>query len=153
MGDLISLAKKRQRSDQERAGQERQRKIQAVRRVLQCTQCAAKCEKCGAGISPREGVAGEGVSQKEGASRREAEENKRLRIPYQLCEDCGDEYLDYIERLKGKGDPAQYWHNDAWMRIWRAWIDYQGAIDQYLKSKEFERLLNELRKTSDHSTE
>jgi hypothetical protein len=136
MGNLISLAKKRRRSDREKASQNRQRKIQAVRRVLQCTQCAAKCEKCGAGISS-------------GAS----DEEKRQRIPYQLCEDCGDEYLDYIERLKGKGDAGQYWHNDAWMRIWRAWIDYQGAVDQYLKTKEFERLLDELRTTSDQSTE
>ena len=147
MGKLISLAKKRQRSDKEKAGQERQRKIQAVRRVLQCTQCAAKCEKCGAGVSAGNSVPGEGVAIKE------AEEARRLRIPYQLCEDCGDEYLDYIERLKGKGDAEQYWHNDAWMRSWRAWIDYQGAIDQYLKSKEFERLLNELRTTSDRSTD
>jgi hypothetical protein len=136
MGEIISLARKRQRSDQKRAGEERHRKIQAVRRVLQCTQCAAKCEKCGAGTSPGD-----------------MDEHKRLRIPYQLCEDCGDEYLDYIERLKGKGDAEQYWHNDAWMRIWRAWIDYQGAVDQYLKTKEFERLLDELRSTSDQSTE
>jgi hypothetical protein len=136
MGEIISLAKKRQRTDEEKAGQARQRKIQAVRRVLQCTQCAAKCEKCGAGIASGE-----------------RDEHKQLRIPYQLCEDCGDEYLDYIERLKGKGDAEQYWHNDAWMRIWRAWIDYQGAVDQYLKSKEFERLLNELRTKPDQSTE
>ncbi|MDJ0781224.1 MAG: hypothetical protein QNJ22_04595 [Desulfosarcinaceae bacterium] len=136
MGELISLAKKRQDSDQEKASQERQRKIQAVRRVLQCTQCAAKCEKCGAGIATDE-----------------VDEGRQLRIPYQLCEDCGDEYLDYIERLKGKGDAEQYWHNDAWMRIWRAWIDYQGAIDQYLKTKEFERLLTELRTSQDRSSE
>jgi hypothetical protein len=136
MGDLISLVDKRQRTSKDRASQQRQRKIEAVRRVLQCTQCAAKCEKCGAGISPGD-----------------TDGRRQLRIPYHLCEDCGDEYLDYIERLKGKGDAEQYWHNDAWMKIWRAWIDYQGAIDQYLKSKEFERLLNELRTPQDHSTE
>jgi hypothetical protein len=136
MGDLISLVKKRQHSDKEKAGQERRRKIQAVRRVLQCTQCAAKCEKCGAGISTGD-----------------TDEKKQLRIPYQLCEACGDEYIDYIERLKGKGDAEQYWHNDAWMKIWRAWIDYQGAIDQYLKTREFERLLNELRTSQDQPTE
>jgi hypothetical protein len=136
MGDLISLAKKRQFSEKEKVAQQRQRKIQAVRRVLQCTQCAAKCEKCGAGISVGN-----------------PDEKRKLRIPYQLCEACGDEYVDYIERLKGRGDAEQYWHNDAWMRIWRAWIDYQGAIDQYLKTREFERLLDELRTTQDQTTE
>jgi hypothetical protein len=39
------------------------------------------------------------------------------------------------------------------MKIWRAWIDYQGAIDQYLKTREFERLLDELRTTQDQTTE
>ncbi|MEJ2638588.1 MAG: hypothetical protein P8010_03340 [Desulfosarcinaceae bacterium] len=136
MGDLISLANKRQRCDKEKAGQQRRHKIRAVRRVLQCTQCAAKCEKCGAGISQGE-----------------PDPKKQLRIPYQLCEECGDEYIDYIERLQGRGDAEQYWHNEAWMKIWRAWIDYQGAIDQYLKTREFERLLDELRTTQDQTTE
>jgi hypothetical protein len=31
--------------------------------------------------------------------------------------------------------------------MWRKWIDYQGAIDTYLKSKEFKQLLAELKDT------
>ena len=53
--------------------------------------------------------------------------------------------MEYIQRLQGKGDADAYWYNHAWMKIWQTWIEYQGAIDQYLRSKEFRRLLDELR--------
>ena len=69
------------------------------------------------------------------------------RIPYRFCESCSEEYIDYIERLKGKGDSDCYWHNDDWLEIWKRWIDYQGVIDRYLKSKEFIQLVQELKDT------
>jgi hypothetical protein len=53
--------------------------------------------------------------------------------------------VDYIEALKGVKDSDNYWHNDTWMKVWATWIAHQGAIDSYLKSKEFERLLDELK--------
>jgi hypothetical protein len=31
------------------------------------------------------------------------------------------------------------------MDIWRAWIDYQSRIDRYARSKEFLRLMHELK--------
>ena len=57
----------------------------------------------------------------------------------------GEEYKDYIARLQGNGNPAYYWHNDVWLDMWQKWIHYQHAIDTYLKSKEFTRLLQELK--------
>jgi hypothetical protein len=53
---------------------------------------------------------------------------------------------DYIERLQGRGDPDCYWHNDEWLDAWRKWIDYQGSVDRYVKSKEFLRLIQEFKK-------
>jgi hypothetical protein len=66
-------------------------------------------------------------------------------VPYNFCEACSDEYLEYIERLKGAGDPDCYWHNEAWIDAWGKWIDYQSSVDRYLKSKEFIQLINELK--------
>jgi len=70
------------------------------------------------------------------------------RIPYRFCESCAEEYIDFIERLKGGGDPDRYWHNDAWLAVWKSWIDYQSSIDNYLKSKEFLKLLREMKQTT-----
>ena len=55
--------------------------------------------------------------------------------------------MEYIERLKGRGDAECFWHNSEWLDLWHRWIEYQGALDRYMKSKEFVKLLNELKQT------
>ena len=131
MANVISIDKKLQLSEDRKRQILRKRKVLAVQQVLQCTRCALKCEKCGTKISESpEGLPMQGPS---------------ARLPYRFCENCTDEYLDYIERLKGKGDADYYWHNDEWLDGWRLWIDYQGAIDRYVKSKGFKQLVEEFK--------
>jgi len=131
MGDIISINNKLTLAKEKKAALIRRRKIQAVQKVFQCTQCAFKCEKCGTQINQ---------------DPPDKKENLRdIRVPYRLCDSCADEYIDYIERHTGGGDPDTYWHNEAWLSLWKSWIDYQGAIDRYLKSKEFTQLVQELR--------
>jgi hypothetical protein len=128
MSKIISLDDKLQISAAQRAALVRKRKIMTVRKVFQCTHCASKCERCGAGLGSEN-----------------QPKTDHPHIPYHLCESCTEEYVEYIQRLQGKGDPDAYWYNHAWMKIWQTWIEYQGAIDQYLQSKEFRQLLDELR--------
>ena len=130
MTNVISLDKKLKLAEKEKTALIKKRKVQAVQKVFQCTQCAFKCEKCGTQIDRDTHDGGHGSQQ---------------RVPYRFCSGCFDEYIDYIERLKGKGDPDCYWHNEAWMGLWRAWIDYQGCTDRYLKSKEFAQLMQDLK--------
>ena len=134
MADIISIDHKIQLSKNKKEELIKKRKISAVQKVFQCTHCTFKCEKCGTQMS---------MSHESGAIIK-----KDPRIPYRFCESCSEEYLDYIERLKGGGDIDRYWHNDDWLKVWRAWIDYQSSIDSYLKSKEFLQLMNELRQTT-----
>ncbi|UCH22362.1 MAG: hypothetical protein JSU83_03730 [Deltaproteobacteria bacterium] len=134
MADIISINGKLALAKEKRTALIRKRKIQAVQKVFQCTQCAYKCEKCGTQISQDPADQNESLCN--------------IRVPYRLCESCAEEYIDYIERHKGGGDQECYWHNDAWLALWKSWIDYMGAIDRYLKSKEFTQLLKELRQTS-----
>jgi len=131
VADIISLDDKLETSREKKASLRRRQKAVAVRRVVQCSNCSFKCEKCGTPIEPRPG-----------------EKTERPKPPYKFCEACEDEYLDYIERLQGRGDPDCYWHNDAWVDSWRKWIDYQGSVDHYVKSKEFLRLLQEFKQSS-----
>jgi len=133
MADIINIEKKRQHSKEKKAEIIKKRKLLAVQKVFQCTHCAFKCEKCGTQINPEE--------------RAQESENGRVKVTHRFCDSCSEEYIDYIERLNGRGDPDCYWHNDFWLESWRRWIDYQGVIDSYLKSKEFVQLLEELKET------
>ncbi len=135
MADIISIEEKLRLSQQQKADIVKRQKILAVRKVFQCTHCSMKCEKCGTQIDRSTPETGGSI---------------HLRVPYRFCESCSEEYIDYIERLKGKGDPDCYWRNDLWLRSWKAWIDYQGTMDRYMKSPEFVKLLNELRQINPH---
>ena len=131
MADIISLNEKIKLTEEKKADLIRKRKISAVQQIFQCTHCAFKCEKCGTQMS----MSHEG----------DETAPKDPRVPYRFCESCSEEYIDFIERLKGGGDPDRYWHNEAWLGVWKAWIDYQSSIDYYVKSKEFIQLMNELK--------
>lgn len=131
MADVISIDEKLTLAKEKRDALMRRRKIEAVRNVLQCTQCAFKCEKCG--------------TQLHRGTETGSEPDRQPRIPYRLCEGCREEYIDYVARHQGGGDPDCYWHNEAWLELWRCWIEYQGAIDRYTKSNEFQELLKELK--------
>lgn len=129
MADIISLNDKLQLAEERRAVRDRRRKIRAVQRAFQCSRCALKCEKCGSQL----------------ACDCQAPGTSQSGVPYHFCESCSEEYQEYIERLQGDGDPACYWHNDAWLATWKQWIDYQRAKENYIKSPEFMRLIQEMR--------
>jgi DNA-directed RNA polymerase subunit M/transcription elongation factor TFIIS len=131
VANIIQLDKKLKHTKEKKAEIIKKRKILAVQKVFQCMQCAFKCEKCGTHIQPEE--------------QRQQRAISVLRTPYRFCESCAEEYADYIERLKGRGDSEYYWHNEKWVELWKKWIDYQGVINSYLKSKEFRQLLDELK--------
>ncbi len=133
MADIIPLDAKLQLSQSKKDALLRKRKIVAVQKVMQCTRCSQKCEKCGIHITqpPEANV----------------HHDHSVGCLYRLCDSCTDEYLDFIHRLKGGGDSACYWRNDAWFESWRRWIDYQAAMDRYVKTPEFSRLIQELRQT------
>ncbi len=133
MADIISIDKKLDLAKDKKAALIRRRKVLAVQKVFQCTHCSMKCEKCG--------------TQIEHGSEAGEKYRRSLRVPYNFCQGCSEEYLEYIERLKGRGDEDCYWHNESWMDAWTKWIEYQSSVDRYIKSKEFKKLLDELRQT------
>jgi hypothetical protein len=132
VAEIISLNDKLKLSKDKKETIARKQKILAVQKVFQCTQCAFKCERCGQQIRPD-------------PAKGKKCEHQFVRVPYNFCESCEEEYLDYINRMKGKGDSKYYWHNEEWLKVWKDWIEYQSSIDHYLKSKEFKQLLQELR--------
>ncbi len=132
MAEIISLDAKLQDAINKKHELTRRRKLHAVKKVFQCTHCSFKCEKCGTQINETESS---------------GDPSNNLRVPYRFCESCSEEYVDYIERLQGGGDTDCYWHNDEWADSWQKWIEYQSTIDRYTKSKDFLKLIKELKQT------
>jgi len=134
VADIIPLDEKIQILKNKKSALVRKRKIQAVQNVFRCVRCAFKCEKCGMSI--------------EFKNRNRSAKSDTFKIPYNFCENCREEYIDYINYLKGNKNPDNYWYNDSWMQLWKGWIDYQSFLDGYLKSKEFKTLLLEMKKNT-----
>ncbi len=127
MADIISFEGRRSDAGDESQSQRRIRLMRAeYRRVIEESRPGA-CDRCGEAIS-----AGEG------------EDRPIRQVPYSFCDTCAAEYVDFVERLQGRGDPDCYWHNDIWLEIWRRWIDYRSALDRYRRSRELRWMADEL---------
>jgi hypothetical protein len=109
------------------------RKRRAVQQMYQCAGCAAVCERCSAPIAA--------------GCNCDSSQLQDRRIPYRFCEACAEEFVDYIERLQGRGDADLYWRNEAWMEVWATWINHRAALDRHFRSKDFARLMQELKNT------
>ena len=129
MADIITIDTKLKLSREKQEALARKRKILALQKALQCFQCPFKCDKCGMQIDQNIDIDSE----------------KSNNIPYRLCNSCKSEYSEYIERIKGKGDPECYWHNSQWLEIWKCWIEYQNARIEYMDSKEYLDFIEELK--------
>lgn len=130
MADIISFDNMRQDAEEKAADHLKKSKALAARKGIQAARRPNRCEKCSGQISEPE------------ANRKEAP--RRLRTPYVFCSSCLEEYIDFIDRLQGRGNPDFYWHNDVWLESWRRWIDYKSTLDRYIRSKEFTQLVREI---------
>lgn len=127
MADIITIDSRLKLSKEKQDALLRRRKIAALQKALQCFQCPMRCEKCGMQID-----------------RSIEHTDKEKDIPFRFCSSCFSEYSEYIERTIGKGDPECYWHNPQWQEIWKRWIDYQNARSEYMISKEYLQIIEEL---------
>jgi hypothetical protein len=132
LADVISIDKRRNEARKKENPDLPALKQSAVKSLFRCSCSSSECEKCGGGIPRGCPPQRDGISQ-------------HLRVPYRFCGSCSEEYIDYIERLKGKGNPDCYWRNESWLEVWTTWIHYRGAMDHHFKSKEFLQLTSELK--------
>ncbi len=131
MADIIPIDERLADARDKKSSRDRKLKIRAVQKIFQCTRCAFKCEKCGTQIDPHAAA--------------DCSEPPRRQTSFRLCEDCREEYEDYLRWQEGRADSKTYWRNEAWRELWRNWIAYQRSIERYMESREFLQLLYELK--------
>ena len=99
-------------------------KVDTVQRIVYCASCQFRCTMCGLHCevvhipSPK------------------TSPHDSLR----LCDNCRSEYEDFLKMARGKGKSHILWHNDEWMNLWSAWLEYQKALRSFEDSAEFSQL-------------
>lgn len=126
MSNVIEIENRLRSARRQKEEAERLKKISVVRKFMECTQCMLKCSKCGAQMDLPEAV------------------NRDTSTPYRFCLNCQEEYEEYMKHQLGQANDTLYWYNREWQDIWRNWIEYQKALQNYKDSPEFKKLLREL---------
>jgi hypothetical protein len=117
--DQIERKKKREHLEKYRG------RLDSIQKIIQCTSCRFRCAMCGTQVT-----AGD----------------TPLRTPLGLsfCSDCMAEFEEFVSVTKGKKPPEVFWHNQEWIEVWRAWLDYRKALSAFVASKEYAVLVEEL---------
>jgi len=123
MAGVIDLSDKRAKQKV----RQRQDMLQAARRIFLCSGCPSKCSKCGAQLEETNHAC---VGTTDSV--------------FRFCPACSEEFAEYELRKNGESANRMYWHNEQWVTLWDAWLDYQKSLSEYRKSKEFLELLDDL---------
>ena len=125
MSKVIDIEDRLKLEQKKKAKVDKAKKLEIVRKTIQCTRCLARCAKCSVQFDTQEMY-------------------QRFKGPYRFCASCQEEYLAFM-RVKETGEPSpHYWQNQAWVRVWQTWLDYQEAMKDYGESPEFLDLVREV---------
>ncbi|MBI5604980.1 MAG: hypothetical protein HY879_16705 [Deltaproteobacteria bacterium] len=128
MADIIPLEGRLRKQKEEVLSREKKKRLDSFRMAMQCTACQLKCAKCGSQLEvPKPQVISEV-------------------LPLRLCQGCWEEYTLY-QQLSAGLTPAggqEYYYNQAWLGVWKSWLEYQRHLQHYRSSEEFLRLVEEL---------
>ena len=105
-----------------------QKKIDTLRRFTQCSSCGLKCSMCSQYLD-------------------ETDTQHSAEAPdygFVFCDCCREEFEDFLSLSRGERGSQFYWHNKEWKRMWSAWLRYRRAIHDFLHSREFATMLDEL---------
>jgi NAD-dependent SIR2 family protein deacetylase len=104
-------------------------RLDSIQKIIQCSSCRFRCAMCGAQVPPEESA-------------------ERKSPGLNFCGDCRAEFEEFVSVTKGKKPPEVFWHNQEWVEVWRAWLDYRKAISAFVASKEYTLLVEELNSDS-----
>jgi hypothetical protein len=102
-------------------------KVETVQRIVHCSSCRYRCAMCGLHCE---------VAHKPATA-------ASPHYPFRLCNNCRSEYEDFLRMARGKEKSRVPWHNDEWMNLWSAWLEYQKALRSFEDSAEFSQLTRE----------
>lgn len=128
MAEVIDL-NQRHKQGRKRLEDQARKRAAAVAGALSCGMCPRRCAHCGMAIE-------EAVIPPPEA-------------PYPFCGPCLEEYQAFrrFERQPAEDQDQHqveaFWHTPRWAEMWRAWLAHMRACDEFRRSAEFLRLMQE----------
>ena len=125
MDKVVNLHERIESKKQEKQLEQNRGKIDTIRRVVQCSSCHFRCAMCGRNIEePDQSYSSASASGPANA----------------FCESCRGEFEDFMSISDGQHSEV-FWHNEEWLNMWSAWLNYRQAMAHFVKSSEFQLLL------------
>jgi hypothetical protein len=127
MSNVIKIDEKIKEKNRKKQAEDYQERIDAILRTVQCSSCQLKCAMCGYHLDSS------GCNCSQDPSFYE----------FILCEDCRDEFEDYLDLANGRESVKNLWHNREWMDLWASWLKFQRSIKEFRNSAEFRTLVED----------
>ena len=128
MSNVIKIDDKLREKKRKKQAEDYQERVDTILRTVQCSSCHLKCAMCGYHLKSAECGCSQGPSFYE----------------FILCEDCRNEFEDYLALTNAGGNGKNLWQNREWMELWASWIKFQRSIKEFRNSAEFRMLMEEM---------
>ena len=132
MSNIVDMRERIAAKEQKEQLEKYRGRVETIQKMIQCSSCSFRCAMCG--------------QQAKGCETAKSRPSDTLGLP--LCEDCGEDFREFLSITRGKKAPTLFWHNKEWQGVWSALLDYRKAISAFVASREFNLLMEELNSDS-----
>ena len=129
---IVSLADRLENKTHKKQVERYREKVESIQKIVQCGSCRIRCAMCGLYLN-NDDTSFKPFSNSTGLT---------------LCESCRSEFDDFLSVSRGGQRSEVFWHNEKWVKMWSAWINYRKAMTAFVESPELKQLMEELKTRS-----
>ena len=123
MDKVVNIRQRIEDKKQRARREQHHEKMETIQKVVQCAACHFRCAMCGIHLTAADTPEPPPLSPD----------------GLMFCENCGQEFEDFLTIAKGEKRPDIFWHNKEWLTMWSAWLDYRESVSDFVDSAEFKR--------------
>ena len=128
MDKIVDICDRIESKKQLKEAEKHRGKLEAIQKLIQCSSCHFRCAMCGHHVDATEA----------------SDDSPPVSIGFSLCPTCKGEFENFQSITEeGKASDVS-WHNEEWVNMWSAWLNYRRAITGFINSPEFKMLMEEL---------
>ena len=129
---IVHLADRLENKTHKKQVERYREKVESIQKIVQCGSCRIRCAMCGLYLN-NDDTSFKPFSNSTGLT---------------LCESCRSEFDDFLSVSRSGQRSEVFWHNEKWVKMWSAWINYRKAMTAFVESPELKQLMEELKTRS-----